>query len=135
MNLWSFLPYSVKIPLNKALVELMGRMWQTKYEKSFFDGQNINDTLPTIVLQFRAAEPLSSDEEGTNEVLFEIEPSKYLRYDYEDQVYVSSLHMMERGDVMPILGANLMVGYDVHFDAENGRVGFVKSDCDYHALV
>ena len=103
MNLWSFLPYSVKIPLNKALVELMGRMWQTKYEKSFFDGQNINDTLPTIVLQFRAAEPLSSDEEGTNDVVFEIKPSKYLRYDYEDQVYVSSLHMMERGGGVAVL--------------------------------
>ena len=124
MNLWSFLPYSVKIPLNKALVELMGRMWQTKYEKSFFDGQNINDTLPTIVLQFRAAEPLSSDEEGTNEVLFEIEPSKYLRYDYEDHVYVSSLHMMERGGCYACIGCELDVRIQRSFRCgeQKGRV-------------
>lgn len=69
------------------------------------------------------------DPSAPNDVLVAIPPSSYMEYSPVAKLYTSRIYFTEsQGGV---LGANAMIGHDVLFDWEHGRVGFAKSTCEY----
>merc|ERR1712157_147015 len=74
------------------------------------------------------------DPNNPHDVLIVIRPTDYLLYDDSTGNFLTKIHFME-GTMNAILGANLMTGYDVVFDADDKKVGFAQSDCAYDKLV
>lgn len=69
------------------------------------------------------------DPSAPNDVLISIPPSSYMEYSPIAKLYTSRIYFTEsQGGV---LGANAMIGHDVLFDWEHGRVGFAKSTCEH----
>jgi len=126
---------------------------------------NVDDYFPTILLQLESAPPLHDDGDGTtrksqedeiewkdpdgrvlpgftgyldetspHDPLFEIPPRKYLKYYSKTNMYRNGLHLSEQAGI-GIIGANAMDGHNILFDAENGRIGFAESNCDYGDLI
>jgi len=103
-------------------------------------------SLPTLLFQFEASsdganenigdgnkEALvglagSIDESNPADVIVAMPASHYMYYDEEEKTYQSGLYFEKSGGT---LGANFMMGHDVLFDVESGRIGFAESDCDY----
>ena len=50
-------------------------------------------------------------------------------------MYTSRLYFTERPGSHSILGSNFLMGHDVLFDNEQGRIGFAESHCDYTRYV
>ncbi|CAJ1959392.1 unnamed protein product [Cylindrotheca closterium] len=105
------------------------------------------EKMPTVILQLVA----SSDENGDKDyktpglagamddsnpydVLLAIPPSHYMEYDDEDETYTPRIFLDKSGETFT-LGANAMMGHDVLFDAENDRIGWAESSCNYTGLV
>lgn len=57
-----------------------------------------------------------------------IQPTSAKKSWYEPRIYFAR----ETGSV---LGANFLMGHDVHFDPSNNRLGFAESDCSYSDIV
>lgn len=69
------------------------------------------------------------DPSAPNDVLISIPPTSYMEYSPVAKLYTSRIYFTEsQGGV---LGANAMIGHNVLFDWEHGRVGFAKSDCEH----
>jgi len=69
------------------------------------------------------------DPSAPNDVLIAIPPSSYMEYSPVAKLYTSRIYFTEsQGGV---LGANAMIGHDVLFDWERGRVGFAQSTCEH----
>ena len=71
------------------------------------------------------------DPERPADVLLAIPATHYMEYDPKDDAYTSRLYFSEGSG--GVLGANSMMGHDILFDWENGRVGFAESSCEYYA--
>lgn len=66
------------------------------------------------------------------DVVIAMPPSHYMEYNKFGR-YVNRLYDNER--FQPVLGANFMMGHDITFDIENGRIGWAESTCDYLGLL
>ena len=71
----------------------------------------------------------SIDPSSPEDVLIKIPASNYMEYSPMSKRYTSRIYFTESHG--GVLGANAMIGHNVLFDWENGRVGFAKSTCDY----
>jgi len=101
------------------------------------------NSLPTVLFQFEASKDGENssfggevtglaggiDVSSPKDVIVAMPASHYMSYDSEKGVYKSGLYLDKRSG--STLGANLMMGHDVVFDVENGRIGWAESDCDY----
>jgi hypothetical protein len=76
----------------------------------------------------------SFDEKNPYDVLVAVPPSHYMEYDPSEDKYTPRFYIEKSGD-SGTLGANTMMGHDVLFDAENGRIGWAESSCDYTGLL
>lgn len=66
------------------------------------------------------------------DVILAIPPSHYLEQDTSGK-YTARFYDTETGG--SVLGANAIMGHDVMFDADNFRIGWAESDCDYNKLI
>lgn len=73
------------------------------------------------------------DQDHPLDVIVAIPPEHFYEYDPDEGGYVSRFYVDE-GDG-GVLGANAMMGHNVHFDVENRRIGWAESNCNYTALV
>lgn len=69
-----------------------------------------------------------------NDVLLTIPPQHYMQNNL-DGTYTPRIYLDRDNALGNILGANAMMGHDVMFDLEDGRIGFAESDCDYAGLI
>ena len=78
---------------------------------------------------------LAGDLDPTNpyDVILAVPASHYFEYDESDGRYTNRFYVDEGGGT--VLGANSIMGHDVFFDVEAGRIGLAESSCDYEALV
>jgi len=100
--------------------------------------------MPTILFQIQAVDEdgeVSSDDVGVvgsldpkspKDILLAMPATHYLDLT-DDGFYVPRIYFSEGNG--GVLGANAMRGHDIHFDWENGRVGFAESDCAYENMV
>jgi hypothetical protein len=67
------------------------------------------------------------------DVLLAMPPNHYMEYDETEGVYLS----LEKRSPGPsvLTEANTIMGHDALFDAENQRIGWAGSRCDYSYLV
>mmetsp|Transcript_13518 Transcript_13518/g.16387 ORF Transcript_13518/g.16387 Transcript_13518/m.16387 type:complete len:802 (+) Transcript_13518:145-2550(+) len=113
------------------------------------DEFDIDEELPTIVIQFRGATNVTEydiddehqwglaghlDDTSPYDTILEIPPTQYLTFSKYKHTIVPKVHLDDT-EGFGVLGANSMVGYDVLFDMDNNRVGFAKSDCNPDDLV
>jgi hypothetical protein len=101
--------------------------------------------LPTIIFQFT---PYAEDNDGSlpgitgesfdrahpNSILVAFPPSHYFSYLPARGTYVSHVFFRVKKGHTQTLGANFLMGKDVHFDLENNRIGFAESKCEYSTL-
>jgi len=108
------------------------------------DEFDIDEELPTIVIQFRGATNVTEydiddehqwglaghlDDTSPYDTILEIPPTQYLTFSKYKHTIVPKVHLDDT-EGFGVIGANSMVGYDVLFDMDNNRVGFAKSDCN-----
>lgn len=72
------------------------------------------------------------DTQHPYDVILAIPPSHYMELDSSGK-YTSRFYDTEGSG--SVLGANAMMGHDVMFDADNLRIGWAESQCDYNKLV
>jgi hypothetical protein len=101
--------------------------------------------MPTIIFQFTPwkednDESLpgitgkSFDRSHPNSILVAFPPSHYFSYLPSRGTYVSHVFFRVKKGKTQTLGANFLMGKDVHFDLENNRIGFAESNCEYSTL-
>ena len=108
--------------------------------------------LPTVILQMVPHEGGVGDEVsfqnpaeikglagkvdyGTpNDILFAIPAVHYMQHN-ADGTYTARIYLDRDDSAGNILGANAMMGHNVLFDIDAGRIGFAESECDYARLV
>lgn len=132
----TYLSGSIATPFKAAWKEVTGLDWNSNREFSLTVEQ-LND-LPTILIQFHAwqgGEQNSAvqglagtiDPANPNDALVAMRPTHYLTF-LKEGTYAPAISFEgKRG----ILGANFMAGHDIYFDADNKRMGFAESTCDY----
>jgi len=109
--------------------------------------------LPTLLLQFAgdvAMNKMVAEEHGSGDpnAIPGLAGDMDLNHPYDVIVAIPASHYMEAmsdGDVTnriyatekdgSVIGANVMIGHDVMFDAQNMRIGWAESSCDYSGLV
>jgi len=109
--------------------------------------------LPTLLIQFAGDEEMNravAEAHGNGEPnnIAGLAGDLDKNYPYDVVIAVPASHYMEAlsdGTVTnrvydtetdgSVLGANAMVGHDVMFDAQNMRLGWAESSCDYSGLV
>jgi hypothetical protein len=69
-----------------------------------------------------------------NDVLLAIPPQHYMQNN-KDGTFTPRIYLDRDNALGNVLGANAMMGHDVMFDLEVGRIGFSESDCDYARLI
>lgn len=130
--------------------EVTGRVWPTS---PVVLTEEELENLPTILFQFSqsasdgATEDIFNitgggseegivrlasmlDDKNPNDVLVAMPPSHYMMYDQEEKTYQSGIYLKKSSG--STLGANFMMGHDVHFDLKNGRIGFAESEsCNF----
>jgi hypothetical protein len=139
--------------LHKKLAKNFGSAWEKITGKDYHHKpisltQDQLHRLPTILVQCAAAYVPSGSSsshhqhQGDNEllagdldpsspddVLIAIPPTSYMEYSPVSKMYTSRIYFTEsQGGV---LGANAMLGHNVLFDWQHGRVGFAKSTCEH----
>jgi len=102
------------------------------------------ENLPSLVVQLDGYSGTDSvishpglaenlDPDNPNDVLVVIPPNHYFTYSTKEDKYYPAIYVTEGSGT--VLGANFMAGHDVFFDiAENNRLGFAVSDCNYSRL-
>lgn len=128
----------------KVFLELAGRQhsntaWTLTNEELL--------ALPTILFQLESSQEANEgiqayqmtglagalDPKHPYDVILAFPPSHYMEYEPETDKYTSRFYVTEsRGSV---LGANAIMGHSVLFDADNDRIGWAESDCDYTRIV
>jgi hypothetical protein len=73
------------------------------------------------------------DPEHPLDVLLAFPPSHLFEWDESKDKYVGRFYLTESSG--SVLGANSMMGHNVLFDSDNGRIGWAESDCDYTQLL
>jgi hypothetical protein len=137
--------------LHKKLAKSFGMVWKKVTGKAYHHKPIILTEdqlhrLPTILVQCAAAYTpggsSSSQHQGDQEllakdldpsspddVLIAIPPTSYMEFSPVSKMYTSRIYFTEsQGGV---LGANAMLGHNVLFDWQHGRVGFAKSTCEH----
>lgn len=103
--------------------------------------------MPTLILQLasnpdenQGKDPNSTpglagnfDKDHPYDVLVAVPPSHYLEYKAKTGKYTPRIYVSAGGH--STLGANVIMGHDVLFDADNNRLGWAESSCDYSGLV
>lgn len=129
----------------RVFTELSGREHNNK-------PMNLSDEefnkLPTILLQLYSDDDTNAhiddmfhtaglagalDKKHKSDVILAIPASHYMEYSPEKDTYTSRFYPTESSG--SVLGANAMMGHDVHFDIDNNRIGWAESDCDYTATL
>jgi len=72
------------------------------------------------------------DKNHPYDVIIAVPPSHYME-PLSDGQFMNRIYATETDG--SVLGANVMMGHDVHFDSQNMRLGWAESSCDYHGLV
>lgn len=94
-----------------------------------FDGESSTlDPETTVGLAGKIISPSTPQD-----VILAIPASHYMEYSPSSNTFTPRVYFTERSG--GVLGANSMMGHDIVFDAENKRVGFAESDCNYDELV
>jgi len=105
--------------------------------------------LPTLLIQFAGDEELNKAIAGGNpKSIPGLAGDLDKNHPYDVVVAIPAKNYMERlsdGNFMnriydteedgTVLGANAIMGHDVFFDAQNMRLGWAESDCDFSGLV
>jgi len=73
------------------------------------------------------------DAKNPQDILVAMPATHYMEYSVEYDIYKPRIYFTQKSDA--VLGANFMMGHDILFDAEKGRIGFSESDCDYMSIV
>jgi hypothetical protein len=138
--------------LNKAIAsvfqdtftELAGR----KYSNTAWSlTQEELKSLPTLIIQLQSSgtensgkDPFATpglagnlDSKNPNDVLLAVPPSHYMEYEEKSGKYTARIYMKAEGH--STLGANVIMGHDVLFDADNDRLGWSESACNYSKLI
>ena len=71
--------------------------------------------------------------DNPRDIILAIPAAHYMEYDPDTKKYVPRFYTEESSG--SVLGANAMMGHDVYFDTQRGRIGFAESDCDYVSLL
>jgi Eukaryotic aspartyl protease len=103
------------------------------------------EALPSLVLQFQALDGNQNIDDTRNaslageldpeypfDLVVVIPPSHFMEYHPDENGYVAGLFWDEPEGI--VLGANTMMGHDILFDAENARLGWAESSCNYTAI-
>jgi len=151
-----YFPKEIFESFKKKWLELVGKEYT---EDAFYATEEEVKALPALVLQlsgmeeFNAGKTLGTahkiDAENPNDVVITVPPTYFIERDdggyddWEDKLketrtdgrvrWVSRIFFHD--DDGAILGASSIRGYDVHFDVDNHRVGFARSDCNYQKRV
>ena len=65
-----------------------------------------------------------------NDVIISISPCNYIRCNRKDDTFCINMYFKKHGKGST-LGSNTITGYDVHFDIDYNRIGFIESSCNY----
>jgi hypothetical protein len=96
--------------------------------------------MPTMLVQLQEwdggnHDPMAHGLAGTvdpahpEDVIIAVPPTHYMEYSVKSQKYTPRFYFSESHG--GVLGANFMMGHDIHFDVDNFRVGFAESECDF----
>ena len=69
-----------------------------------------------------------------NDILFAIPAVHYMQHN-GDGTYTARIYLDREDSAGSILGANAMMGHNILFDIDSGRIGLAESECDYARLV
>lgn len=69
-----------------------------------------------------------------NDILFAIPAVHYMQHN-GDGTYTARIYLDRENAAGSILGANAMMGHNILFDVDSGRIGLAESECDYARLV
>lgn len=135
---------SLKAPFEQAFKAISGRDHSNRAIKLSHDELM---ALPTLLVQLDAFDEKMDvayfggnlvglagaelDEARPADIILAIPATHYMEYDPQADSYTSRLYFSEGSG--GVLGANAMMGHDILFDWENGRVGFAESSCEYAA--
>jgi len=104
--------------------------------------------LPTILLQLKgdiaSNKPIADDTTTTltgpefdpehpYDVLLAIPAINYMNYNAKTKKFTPRFYVSE--DDGSVIGGNAMMGYDILFDAEYGRLGWAESDCEHSTFL
>lgn len=124
-------------PFQEVFLKLTGLEYSTQTAYSFDSIEQMMESLPTIIFQFKASTQNDADKsfEGFSNdgssILVALPPSSYMKYYPTEDEYSAKIFFRKYG---LSFGANLLSGKDVFFDVENKRLGFAESSCDYLSL-
>lgn len=72
------------------------------------------------------------DPEHPFDILVAMPPMHYMEYDSSKKLWQARFYVDDSSG--GVLGANTMMGHNVFFDIDNGRVGWAEASCDFTAL-
>lgn len=141
----TYLPSSLQHAFKSAYKKITGREYSNDPVHLTFEEVL---KLPTILIVVEPFDPEANefDPETTvglagkiispaspTDVVIAIPASHYMEYTPSSNTYIPRVYLSERSG--GVLGANTMMSHDIVFDAENRRIGFAESDCNYDELV
>mmetsp|Transcript_17304 Transcript_17304/g.28740 ORF Transcript_17304/g.28740 Transcript_17304/m.28740 type:complete len:475 (-) Transcript_17304:93-1517(-) len=124
--------------------------WHTIMDGENWDGEtpvHLTDeellAMPTIMIQLEGwaggnDDPMAQGLAGTvdpahpHDIMVAVPPTHYMEYSVKTQKYTPRFYFIESHG--GVLGANFMMGHDIHFDVANFRVGFAESECEYRKV-
>eukprot|EP00542_Grammatophora_oceanica_P012420 CAMPEP_0194041356 /NCGR_PEP_ID=MMETSP0009_2-20130614/13276_1 /TAXON_ID=210454 /ORGANISM="Grammatophora oceanica, Strain CCMP 410" /LENGTH=605 /DNA_ID=CAMNT_0038684837 /DNA_START=75 /DNA_END=1892 /DNA_ORIENTATION=+ len=104
--------------------EEVGALPTVLFQVAGWEGGTVDPNAPNLVGDL--------DETAPNDILVAMPPTHYMEYSKKEDAYTSRLYFNEGSG--GVLGANFMMGHDILFDVENGRVGFSESSCEYSVI-
>lgn len=141
----TFLDPGMRVEFKRAFKELTGQEFSEHYKKTL----TLHElhSLPTVVFQFEGLEKkerggtrghldaVHFDDDNPNDIYVAFPPSHYMELLSPMDIH----HSMKRtygqgltfGGKGTVLGANFIMGHDVEFDFESGRMGWSESSCNY----
>ena len=132
-------PYFGTHPVRLSQQELMElptillQLASDKDANTHLKGSNRSSQAPTVHTGYPAL-AAKVDPAHPDDILVAIPPSHYMEWDRKTDTYTARFYDNElHGGT--VIGANTMMGHDVVFDAENGRIGWARSECNYTKLL
>ncbi|KAL3785789.1 hypothetical protein HJC23_007345 [Cyclotella cryptica] len=142
----------------KSLSDDFRRVWTEITQQEYTnDPVKLSDDqlgkLPTVILQLHPHEGGVGDEvkfdnpaevnglagkidyATPNDVMFAIPAVHYMQHNVKDGTYSARIYLDRDDAAGSILGANAMMGHNILFDIDSGRIGVAESECDYSRLV
>lgn len=139
----TYLPYELGAPFRQLWYKMTGRVYgHTPMELT----EEELRSLPTVLFQLSSAPDIDVDDPDTvtglagsldpsspDDVIVAFPATHYMEYNPSMNKYIPRIYF-ENG-FGSTLGANVMMGHDISFEVDNGRIGFAESDCDYNLLL